>query len=85
MLLFCKRYEIQRLPVTAEENLTPAAPAAVPNPTAGMTTKVVRGNLITTPFVIRMLVYAFVTWRAVLEKEEISGMISRFSRLYING
>jgi len=57
------------LPVTAEESLAPAAPATIPNPTAGMTTKVVKGSLwtlagqvaplgvslITTPFVIRML------------------------------
>jgi O-antigen/teichoic acid export membrane protein len=55
--------------VTAEESLTPAVPAITPNPTAGMTTKVVKGSLwtlagqvaplavslITTPFVIRML------------------------------
>jgi O-antigen/teichoic acid export membrane protein len=55
--------------VTAEDSLTPAEAAAVQNPTAGMTTKVVKGSLwtlagqiaplgvsiITTPFVIRML------------------------------
>ena len=69
MLLFGRRRRIRRLPVTAEESLTPAAPAIVPNPTAGMTTKVVKGSLwtlagqvaplavslATTPFVIRML------------------------------